>query len=73
MRYRITESGAAVPVTSSADLVTATVVFTLVIGIVLIALGVRGHQNWLKYWGGLTCVCCAAYFMRGMLGLDWLD
>ncbi len=73
MRYRMTETGAAVPVESSADLVTATVVFTLAVGIVFLILGVRGRQNWLKFWGGLTCLCCAAYFLRGTLGLSWLD
>ena len=73
MRYRISESGTMVPVESSADVVTATVVFTLAVGIVFLFLGVRGKQNWLKFWGGLTCLCCAVYFMRGLFGLAWLD
>ena len=56
-------------VQSSAYIVTATVWFTLAIGIGFIIAGVRGQQTWLQFWGALTCVSCAIYFMRSWLGL----
>jgi 1,4-dihydroxy-2-naphthoate octaprenyltransferase len=67
MRYRIGEDGALTPVDASGDLITATVIFTLFIGIVFLLAGLRGRQSWLQFWGGLTCLCCGAYFMRGWL------
>ncbi len=73
MRYRIGDDGlAGQAVSSSTDVVVATVWFTLVVGIVFIAIGVRGRQRWLQFWGALTCMCCAAYFMRDWLGLEKL-
>ena len=64
MRYRITESGA-VPVESMSNMVTAGVVLTLVVGVILLVMGVKGRQRWLQFWGALTCLVCATYFARG--------
>ncbi len=69
MRYRITEDGL-VDAThaGSLDVVNGTVWFTLLVGIVFLVAGLRGRQRWLQFWGGLTVVCCAVYFARGLLG-----
>ncbi len=73
MRYRIAPDGALeTTYGSSGDVVTATVWFTLLVGVVFLAAGVRGHQRWLQFWGALTCLCCGVYFMRGWLGLEAL-
>lgn len=64
MRYRITESGV-VPVDMTGAVVNVGVVLTLVVGVVLLVMGVKGRQRWLQFWGGLTCLVCAAYFARG--------
>jgi len=69
MRYRIGADGLALPVQNTLDVVTATVCFTLVVGILFVVVGWRGQQRWLQFWGALTCLCCAAYFLRGWLGL----
>ena len=74
MRYRIGADGLPVEagVHASGDVVVATVWATLFIGILFVVIGVRAHQRWLRFWGVLTCLCCAAYFLRGPLGLDAL-
>lgn len=70
MRYRVGEDGLPAAVAqSSLDITVATVWFTLVVGIIFVIAGTRGRQRWLQFWGTLTCLCCAAYFMRGWLGL----
>ena len=71
MRYRI---GAMVCRSTGvhATVVVATVWATLFIGILFVVIGVRARQRWLRFWGVLTCLCCAAYFLRGPLGLDAL-
>lgn len=66
MRYRITEAGA-VPDQTAGDIVLATVLFTLLVGIGFLIAGVKGRQRWLQFWGGLTCFCCVAYFARGWI------
>jgi len=70
MRYRISPAGAETPVQSSIDLVTSTVWLTIFVGLALVLMGVHGRQHWLQFWGGLTCLCCAAYFLREVFG--WL-
>lgn len=73
MRYRIGPDGAIDTATqASGDVVTATVWFTLFVGIVFLVAGVRGEQRWLRFWGGLTCLCCAVYFARNWLGVGRL-
>jgi len=73
MRYRIAPDGALETTYGpSGDVVTATVWFTLLVGIVFLAAGVRGRQRWLQFWGVLTCLCCAIYFMRGWFGVEAL-
>ena len=69
MRYRITEAGAAVPVETTGEIVTAAVVLTLFAGIALLVMGVKGRQRWLQFWGGLTCMVCAAYFALRLFGV----
>ena len=64
MRYRISPADVEIPVQSGIDLVTSTVWLTLFVGIALVVMGFHGHQRWLPFWGGLTCLCCAAYFLR---------
>ncbi|MEQ8235132.1 MAG: hypothetical protein RLW61_20485 [Gammaproteobacteria bacterium] len=74
MRYRIAPDGTLQGAYgASNDVVTATVWFTLLVGLVFLVAGLRGKQRWLQFWGALTCVSCAVYFMRGWLGFDaWL-
>jgi Na+-driven multidrug efflux pump len=75
VRYRIAPDGALENAYGgSNDVVTATVWFTLLVGIIFLVAGLRGGQRWLQFWGALTCVSCALYFMRGMLGFEaWLS
>ncbi len=70
MRYRIRPSGTDIPAQNSIDFVTSTVWLTLFVGIALVVMGFHGRQRWLQFWGGLTCLCCAAYFLREVFG--WL-
>lgn len=72
MRYRITEQGMVPADGGSSDVVFATVCFTLVVGIIFLVAGVRGEQRWLRFWGALTCACCAAYFLRDWIGFERL-
>lgn len=57
---------------NGAEIINLTVAFTLAVGIGFIIVGIRGRQNWLKFWGGLTCCCYIAYFFRGYLGIPVL-
>ena len=57
------------PVQTTGDIVELTVWFTLLSGIALLGLGLHGRQRWLQFWGALTIVCVAIYFMRDVLGL----
>jgi len=60
VRYRIDETGTlGAAAQSSVDVTLATVWFTLFVGVVFIALGTRGQQRWLQFWGVLTCLACA--------------
>ncbi|MGE0485454.1 MAG: hypothetical protein AB7Q81_15025 [Gammaproteobacteria bacterium] len=73
MRYRITPDGLVDTATqTSGDVVTGTVWFTLCVGVLFLVAGVRGRQRWLQFWGGMTCVCCALYFARDLLGFSRL-
>lgn len=72
MRYRMLADGSTAPVQNTGDVVALTVWFTLVCGIILLGMGVYGKQRWLQFWGGLTIVCVAVYFMRDVLGLTAL-
>lgn len=56
-------------VENSAGVVTGTVWFTLLVGIIFIVLGYRGKQRWLQFWGWLTCLLCGVYFFRDVIGL----
>lgn len=65
MRYKLLEDGTMSPVQTTGDIVELTVWFTLLSGIALLGLGLHGRQ----FWGVLTIVCVAIYFMRDVLGL----
>lgn len=69
MRYKLLEDGTMSPVQTTGDIVELTVWFTLLSGIALLGLGLHGRQRWLQFWGVLTIVCVALYFMRDVLGL----
>ena len=69
MRYKLLTDGTMSPVQNTSDIVTLTVWLTLISGIALLGLGLHGHQRWLQFWGVLTIVCVALYFMRDVLGL----
>jgi hypothetical protein len=64
--------GSTAPVQNTGDVVELTVWFTLICGILLLGMGLYGKQRWLQFWGGLTIVCVAVYFMRDALGLGTL-
>ena len=70
MRYRLLADGSTVPVESTGTVVEFTVWVTLACGIALLVMGVKGDQRWLRFWGGLTILCCVVYFLRGPLGLS---
>ena len=69
MRYKLLEDGTMSPVQTTGDIVELTVWFTLLSGIALLSLGLHGRQRWLQFWGALTILCVALYFMRDVLGL----
>ncbi len=46
----------------------ATVVFTLVTGIVFVVAGRYGRQLWLTFWGILSIVVCSVYL--ALMALD---
>ncbi len=69
MRYKLLTDGTMAPVQNTSDIVTLTVWFTLISGIALLGMGLYGRQRWLQFWGALTIVCVAVYFMRDVLGL----
>ena len=69
MRYRLLADGTTAPVQSTGNIVELTVWLTLICGLVLLGMGLYGKQRWLQFWGGLTLLCVAVYFMRGVLGL----
>jgi Ni,Fe-hydrogenase I cytochrome b subunit len=72
MRYRMLADGSAdtSPVQNTSDVVALTVWFTLICGLILLGMGLYGKQRWLQFWGGLTLVCVAVYYMRDVLGLS---
>jgi hypothetical protein len=72
MRYRMLADGSTAPVQNTGDVVELTVWFTLICGILLLGMGLYGKQRWLQFWGGLTIVCVAVYFLRDVLGLGAL-
>ena len=72
MRYRMLADGSTAPVQNTGDVVELTVWFTLICGLLLLGMGLYGKQRWLQFWGGLTIVCVAVYFMRDVLGLSAL-
>lgn len=62
MRYRegTLPTDAAAP---GSDMVTATVLMTLVIGIGFVIAGYRGRQWWLAIWGAITVLVSVVYFV----------
>ncbi len=71
MRYRLLPDGSMAPVENTGSVVEFTVWITLLCGIALLMMGLRGEQRWLRFWGGLTIICCGVYFFRGPLGLGF--
>ena len=67
MRYRdgldSAEQVVAEQASLTQDFVTATVWMTFFIGILFTVVGVRAQQHWLAFWGGLTVLVCAGYFL----------
>ncbi len=66
MRYREGYEGALVndaPPPRSDEFVTATVLMTLIIGVIFTAVGWRAKQRWLVFWGVLTLFACGWYFV----------
>lgn len=47
----------------SQDFVTLTVVMTFAIGCLFVIVGRRAQQSWLTFWGALTVLVCAGYFV----------
>lgn len=68
MRYREDALGAAIQPANTEALVTATVFFTLLIGIGFVVAGYRGRQIWLMVWGGMTVLMGSTYFVGVLLG-----
>lgn len=72
MRYRTVEQAVhqqdgGVPAPRTDDFVTLTVWMTLFIGILFTWVGLRAGQRWLTFWGGLTLVACAWYWIYFLL------
>lgn len=49
------------------DFVTLTVWMTVVIGVIFTVAGVRAGQRWLIFWGVLTLIACAWYWIYLLL------
>jgi hypothetical protein len=62
VRYR-DGTNAAANAAPSQDFVTITVVMTFVIGVIFVFVGLRAQQRWLTFWGALTLLACAGYFV----------
>jgi hypothetical protein len=67
MRYRADQLAIGdlppTPAPLTDDFVTLTVWMTLVIGILFTLVGVRAGQRWLIFWGALTLLACAWYWV----------
>ena len=63
MRYREGDP-AGVPDYGATDgFLVATVVFTLLTGIVFVIAGRHGRQLWLVFWGWLSILVCSGYLL----------
>lgn len=62
MWYHETEDVSQIGLPVEDGLIDATVVGTLLIGVVFIAMGRFGKQRWLIHWGVITIVACGLYF-----------
>jgi hypothetical protein len=67
MRYRADQLAIGdlppTPAPLTDDFVSLTVWMTLVIGILFTLVGVRAGQRWLIFWGALTLLACAWYWI----------
>lgn len=45
------------------EFVELTVVLTLIIGLLALVAGRYGRQGWLQFWGGVTLLACAVYYV----------
>jgi hypothetical protein len=68
MRYREDAVGAVIQPSNTETLITATVLFTLLIGVGFVVAGYRGRQIWLTVWGGMTVLMGSAYFVAMLFG-----
>ena len=68
MRYREDAAAGVSATTSTEAFLVATVVFTLVVGILMIVAGRYGRQLWLTFWGWLSIVVCGGYLLGFALG-----
>lgn len=67
MRYRAEQLAVgdlpSTPAPLTDDFITLTVWMTLIIGILFTLAGVRAGQRWLIFWGVLTLLACAWYWV----------
>lgn len=69
MRYREGAPGIA-DYGSTEGFLVATVVFTLITGIVFVIAGRYGRQLWLTFWGGLSILVCSVYLV--LMGFGYI-
>ena len=67
MRYR-EDALPGAPGNVTEDFLVATVVFTLLVGIVMVVAGRHGRQLWLTFWGWLTILVCGGYLVAFAAG-----
>ena len=70
MRYKIGE-GAENAYANSTHFVELTIFLTFLAGIAFLLAGIYGKQAWMKFWGILTVLVCAGFWLGSALG--WFD
>ena len=63
MRYREGGTPGIADYGSTEGFLVATVVFTLLTGIVFVVAGRYGRQLWLIFWGALSILVCSVYLL----------
>ncbi len=68
MRYREGGAPGIADYGVSDDFLVATVVFTLLVGILFVVVGRHAGQLWLTFWGALSILVCGGYLVLMALG-----
>ena len=69
MRYKIGETGADATYGASTHIVELTIFITFIIGIGFLLAGHYGKQMRMKFWGILTILTCAGFWIAQAMGI----